>query len=114
MHSLVPAHLGSVDLVAKHNRRKAAGECRAERAPAAHQLPDRFLAPEAETQGPRGDPRDETVALRPVSELETRHRRVTNRRLGDLNYLGAQSALPARSTAYRCVRSRARSARCSE
>src|SRR2546425_77283 len=120
------AHLGPVDLMAQHNRRKAAGNRRSERAPPAHHLPHRFFAPETETQRPQRDPRQQPVTLGPLGELETWDGCVAywnltpwpplrNRSGGTrLKIPGAQSALPTRSAAYRCVRTRARSVRCSE
>src|SRR6267154_3379790 len=71
-YRLVPMHIGAVYLMRQHGRRKARAECRPERASAADDLPHRLVTPQAKTERPCRDPRDQPVALRPLRQLEPR------------------------------------------
>src|ERR1041385_460927 len=109
---LVPPDRRAGDLMREDDGRKARGEGGAERAPAAHDLPDGLLAPQSETHRPSRDAGDEPVPIRPLRQLEARQRRVADRRFARFKP-GAQAALPVLATACRCARSRARFVRCS-
>jgi hypothetical protein len=68
-------HLDAVDLVSQDHRRKA-GKRMPQDTPAAHDLADRGIAPEAEVESPAGwvaatgDPGDQTELVSPGPEIE--------------------------------------------
>lgn len=69
---LVPANLDTMDLIAEYDGPELWSERRAKGAPAAHDLSDRLITPEAEAQRACRNARNQAEALSPVGQLEAR------------------------------------------
>src|SRR5258705_1871176 len=124
---VVPVPVDAVPLMRQHRRGKGRAERGPERAPAADDLSDRFVAPEPKAQRTRRDPGDDPIALGPLRQLEPRDGGIAGGHFGDgwdgrsmlRPYImrpcpirAAQFAPLTLSTGRRCARNPVRSARC--